>query len=73
MKSYVTSLMLAGLLVSQVALLTQQERGCRVAITDPETGQELQAYNDSWAIIVGINKYRNVQQLDFAVADDACG
>ena len=27
-------------------------------------------YNNSWALIIGINKYENVQKLDFA-ADDA--
>ena len=27
-------------------------------------------YSDSWALIIGINKYENVQKLDFA-ADDA--
>ena len=27
-------------------------------------------YENSWALIIGINKYENVQKLDFA-ADDA--
>ena len=27
-------------------------------------------YDNSWALIIGINKYENVQKLDFA-ADDA--
>ena len=27
-------------------------------------------YDNSWALIIGINKYQNVQKLDFA-ADDA--
>jgi len=27
-------------------------------------------YSESWALIIGINKYENVQKLDFA-ADDA--
>ena len=26
-------------------------------------------YNDSWALIIGINKYKNVQKLDFASED----
>ena len=27
-------------------------------------------YDNSWALMIGINKYKNVQKLDFA-ADDA--
>ena len=26
-------------------------------------------YDDSWAVIIGINKYENLSNLDYAVAD----
>lgn len=46
-----------------------QERGLKVLATDEETGKEVELYGDSWALLVGVNKYKNVTPLNYAVAD----
>ena len=38
-------------------------------ITNPETGEELLLYKNSWAVIIGINKYEKTRKLNYAVQD----
>jgi formylglycine-generating enzyme required for sulfatase activity len=38
-------------------------------VIDKETGEELNVYDKSWALVVGINKYKEWPQLDYAVND----
>lgn len=57
------------ILSNLVIALAQQDRGIRLIIKDPESGQDIQPYNDSWAILIGVDKYKNVRSLDYAVAD----
>ena len=38
-------------------------------ITNPKTGEELSLYNNSWAVIIGINKYEKTRKLNYAVQD----
>ena len=50
--------------------LAAQTRGMRsVTIKDPDSGAEMEAYRESWAILIGIDKYQNVPQLSYATAD----
>ena len=60
---------LLTVLLSSSLLIAQQERGFRNIVRDPDTGTEIRAYNESWAVIIGIDKYQNAPQLDYAVAD----
>ncbi|MFH0989402.1 MAG: PEGA domain-containing protein [bacterium] len=57
------------ILLLSCSYLIAQDRGFRNIVKDPDTGSELRAYNESWAVIIGIDKYQHVQQLDYAVAD----
>lgn len=47
----------------------QETRGIGVVAYDPVSGEDIQLYRESWALVVGINKYRFVTPLDYAVAD----
>jgi len=38
-------------------------------ITNSKTGEKLSLYNKSWAVIIGINKYKNTRELNYAVQD----
>lgn len=49
--------------------LLSYQRGMKIVAKDPETGEELNLYDDSWAIVIGINKYEFVTHLDYAVSD----
>ena len=49
--------------------LLSDQRGMKIVAKDPETGEELNLYDDSWAIVIGINKYEFVTHLDYAVSD----
>ena len=62
---------IVALLVCLAAVQTpaQQRRGLKVVVSDPLTGQSVDLYRDSWALLIGINKYQNVNQLDYAGAD----
>ena len=44
-------------------------RGLQIQSVDPTTGEVLDLYQNSWAIIIGIDQYRNITPLDFAVSD----
>ncbi|MCH7494529.1 MAG: caspase family protein, partial [Candidatus Marinimicrobia bacterium] len=44
-----------------------QQKGMRIRLR--EGGDEIQIYDDSWALIIGINKYTNWPPLDYAVND----
>lgn len=44
-----------------------QQRGMKIQLR--EGGDEIQIYDDSWAVIIGINKYTNWPPLDYAVND----
>jgi len=44
-----------------------QQRGMKIQLK--EGGDEIQIYDDSWAVIIGINKYTNWPLLDYAVND----
>ena len=66
MKTYLT---LTIPLVLSSILYSQQERGFRNVVKDPETGTELKVYDESWAVIIGIDKYQHVPKLSYAVAD----
>lgn len=57
------------LIVIGGSLSGQQRRGIGVVAADPITGEEVEMYQDSWAILIGINRYKFVDMLDYAVAD----
>ena len=48
-------------------ILFPQQKGMRIQLR--EGGDEIQIYDDSWALIIGINKYTNWPPLDYAVND----
>ena len=52
-----------------VLSFSQQIRGIGIVAYDPVTDEEVRLYNESWALLVGVNKYRHVTPLDYAVAD----
>ena len=51
------------------SLLAQSQRGLRVVTKDPETDKELQVYNDTWAVVIGINNYTYWPKLRYATKD----
>lgn len=57
------------ILLAGSAAKAQKTRGMSVYVPDPETRTDIPVYTDSWAILIGINSYRYVNQLDYAVAD----
>ena len=57
------------LVVFTGSLYGQVTRGIGVVATDPITGDDVQIYKDSWAVLIGINRYDYVERLDYAVAD----
>lgn len=71
MSKTLSGLLAVGLLLGSYSLHAQTQRGMHVVIKDPETNTDIPAYNDSWAILIGIDKYQNVNQLEYAVADAA--
>ncbi len=60
---------IAFLLAASSSFLMAQQRGLKVVTTDPLSGEQIELYQDSRALLVGINKYQNVTQLGYAVAD----
>lgn len=44
-----------------------QQKGMRVLIK--ENGKDVEVYDHSWALVIGINKYREWPRLDYAVDD----
>ena len=57
-----------ALLLCFSPLSAQEERGMRV-VREPETGRDIAVYAESWAILIGINRYQNANSLSYAVAD----
>ena len=47
--------------------LCAQQKGMRVLIK--ETGKDVEVYDHSWALVIGINNYREWPRLDYAVDD----
>ena len=39
------------------------------ASANPNIDEELSIYNDSWAVVIGINKYEKTRELNYAVQD----
>ena len=39
------------------------------ASANPSTDEGLSIYNDSWAVVIGINKYEKTRELNYAVQD----
>ena len=62
-----TRLIVTLLLTFGLCSLYSQQRGMKTLIK--ETGKEPQVYDHSWALIIGINKYQEWPQLDYAVND----
>ena len=52
-----------------ILVFADGERGFKIVAFDPDSGTELNVYNESWAIIIGIDKYEKVKNLDYAVCD----
>ena len=70
MRAFLAVVVFSSIILSGApTLLAQQTRGMRNVIRDPETGSDIVAYNDSWAILVGIDKYQKVPPLSYAVSD----
>jgi len=65
----IVTLLIVYTFLSCGILFARQERGIRIVIQDSESGETVKPYNARWAIIIGIDKYRNVRNLDYAVAD----
>ena len=40
-----------------------------IGMTNPDTGEEISLYNQSWAVVIGINQYEYVKPLDYCVED----
>ncbi len=57
------------LVAMTITLKAQQSRNVHIVVKDPESGQDIQAYHDSWAILIGIDKYWTARGLDYAAAD----
>ena len=47
----------------------QRDRSMQSVALDSANRTGVSFYRDSWAILIGINKYQNVEQLNYAVAD----
>ena len=45
------------------------QRGISVVIRDPQSQSLLNLYEDSWALLIGINNYQNAPRLGYAVQD----
>ena len=66
-RSLVLIVMLSACLFSAEA---QHWRGMHSnVIRDDETGTDIYPYNESWALIIGIDKYQEWPQLEYAVND----
>ena len=57
------------LTIAVSSVFGQQQRGIGVVVADPLTGEEVEMYQESWAILIGINRYKYVDMLDYAVSD----
>ena len=68
MKKYTFPIIILLVCIGQ-SVYPQQERGMQVVVRDPATGEQIQMYENSWALLIGINKYQNVNRLDYAVPD----
>lgn len=68
MKSIVTNLVLG---ISLVLCAQAQQRGMKVVEMQDEKGQRFVAYDNSYALVVGINKYADpkIPSLNYAVQD----
>lgn len=70
MRTSLSAVVFSSIILFGSSTLTAQEtRGMRNVIRDPETGSEIVAYHDSWAILIGIDKYQKVPPLSYAVSD----
>ena len=56
-------------LVLWATLSGQTQRSLKVVAVDPVSREPIELYQDSRAVLFGINKYQYVDQLNYAVAD----
>src|SRR5260221_520309 len=60
---------LVVLILWQYVIIHAQSRGFKVVVVDRSSGDTVQLYKESWAVIIGINGYRYHNPLEYAVAD----
>ena len=62
------NIMLSILLVLLILPASAQQRGLKVVTRTPD-GATLELYDNSWAVVIGVNQYQKWSQLQYAVPD----